>query len=117
MTKVNPYANAAKNRLNKSRADLDALEQKLALREKALEKREADLDWKIEVACEAIIAMVKDSKQGKVVPWTKFSQAAVTLERTDQFSLRIPKDVIELLKSERVLDVEERKDTPTKPSG
>lgn len=109
----NPYAKAAANRKEKSKADLEELESKLDERERAIEKREADMVWKVEVACEAIIAMVKDSKRGKVVPWAKFSQAALALEETDRFAQRVPKEVIELLKSERILDKEERKDTPT----
>ena len=115
MSGENPYAKAAANRKQKSRADLEAFEANLNERELALEKREADMAWKVEVACEAIIAMVKDSKRGKVVPWAKFSQAALALEDTDKFARRVPKDIIEMLKSERILDVEERKDTPTVP--
>ena len=109
----NPYAKAANNRRIKGKADLEAIEAALDERERAIEKRETDFEWKVEVACEAIIAMVKDSKRGKVVPWAKFSQAALELEETDRFKRRVPTDIIELLKSERILDKEERKDTPT----
>ena len=110
--KENRFAKAVFNRRSKSRAELDAFEASLIERERALEKREADTEWKVEAACEAIIAMVKDSKRGKVVPWAKFSQAALALEDTDKFRRRVPREIIDMLKSERVLDLEERKETP-----